>query len=462
MAALVTVIDNKRYIPAPRVGRIRPYKAGGAMPKEFLPKALKPMQPILGPQQRISKAEREATVWYQTNKKLEAQDAFQEKVRADLGLKEPTGYVPTPTYKVEVTNWYPDDVKAAPTARIGGVGKKINPPDSPLPPSLKVQPGPPPDALEINPVTGRITTTSEKAIQTMGRRLTSDSGSQASAATTSRGTQADDDRMDVDRTPVVPTQNIVNTYVSNYNQHTQNVHNTQNHVTNLTHLFEQINLTNVDARTQNTFNQWQQLNNNLSQNFLSDNRQFQQTNFNQMLNDQRRILHLHGAPADQLINWMGGNGQQGSVNRGNTGAGVTFPTRPMIEGAPTQRLIEGPGTRLIEGGRQQLLIGPPLPPPRSPKGKGRAVTPPPVLNLGGPSQAPVSALLEDVDFTPGPSHPQRPAGRRRANTFLHVEIPRRPVAAGIVKPKAKQTGPVKRTGAPSRRSTRPKQPVKYK
>ncbi|KAJ3050597.1 hypothetical protein HK097_008402 [Rhizophlyctis rosea] len=438
MAAAVTVIDNKRHLPAPRVGRIRPYKA--ADPR---------------PQQRINKAEREATTWYETNKKLEAQDAFQEKVRADLGLKEPAGYVPTPTYKVEVTNWYPDDVKSTRTARIGGLGKQINPPDPPLPPSLKPHSGPPPDALEINPLTRQITTTSEKAIQTMGRKLTSDASSQASAP-------ADDNRMDVDRIPAVPTQNVVNNYVSNYHQHTQNVNSTQNHVTNLTHLFEQVNLTNVDARTLNTFNHWQQLNNNLSQNFLSDNRQFQQTNFNQMLNDQRRILHLQGAPADQLITWMGGAGGQGSSSRGSTAAGVTFPTRPMIEGAPTRRLIEGPGTRLIEGGAQQLLEAPSA--PRSPKGKGRAVTPPPSLLLGGPSAitsltSPASPALADFSFGAGPSYPQLPAGGQRIGTFQHVEIPRRTI--GIAKPKPKQTGPVKRTGAPVRQSARAKKPVKY-
>ena len=114
MATVIT--DNRRYIPKPHVAVIKHTKKEGPMPKEFLTKPVKAATPLLGPPLRITKAEKEAPNWFETERKMAARDAFQEKVRADLGLKEPTGFIPTPTYKVEVTNWTPAEVTTTPDA----------------------------------------------------------------------------------------------------------------------------------------------------------------------------------------------------------------------------------------------------------------------------------------------------------------------------------------------------------
>lgn len=328
------VFNNQVILPEPtRIG-LAPVKPGGSMPLGYRLKKPK-LQTIKlnasAPTQCISKAEKEATIWYETDKKLKAKDAAQENLAVRMGFKEEA---PETVYKVHVTNFPQDDtvvLNNAPQPR----GPGLHRPEVPTRPDP--EPRGPSDLFELHPKTGEIRSTSEKAIQTMGEAMTSKPPAGPHEIT--------QDRMQTD--PVV--NQIIHNYndqaVTNYNQTLHNIDATQNH---LQHTFNQIQ---QDNRSYNQLNQITHNNENIVNNLLTDARTTNQLTVNSLLQDYSRQLHLTGASADQIMqmtNQLNGASSSSQVARVRNTTDKGQPNRRLIEGVPQMQVLEGPGTRSLE------------------------------------------------------------------------------------------------------------------
>ena len=125
------------FFPPVSVGILNT-KKGGKMPPELAGiSAPKPATPFMTPRGQLSKASKFAVDFFATEKRLMAEDAFQEQLIRDSG-----GVVPPQTVrKVEVTNWQnPEQMrKTGVNIGAGGMGGKPPPmdhfPKKPSPPS---------------------------------------------------------------------------------------------------------------------------------------------------------------------------------------------------------------------------------------------------------------------------------------------------------------------------------------